>query len=103
MAASAHDERNDRERTKAIELAVGQIEKQFGKGSIMRLGGKDIIPQIPAISTGAVSLDYALGIGGVARGPGLQNFWAQGSGETAPGREGGGQGRKNGGAPAVRR
>ena len=49
-------------------MAVGQIEKQFGKGSIMRLGAKDVIAQIPAISTGAVSLDYALGIGGMPRG-----------------------------------
>src|SRR5260370_36206597 len=62
------DERNERERAKAIEMAVGQIEKQFGKGSIMRLGQKDVIAQIPAISTGSVSLDYALGIGGVPRG-----------------------------------
>jgi recombination protein RecA len=49
MAAVA---RNDRERAKAIELALGQIEKQFGKGSIMRLGGNDVIPQMPSISTG---------------------------------------------------
>jgi recombination protein RecA len=62
------EDRNDRERLKAIEAAVGQIEKQFGKGSIMRLGGKDAVAVIPAISTGAVSLDYALGIGGVPRG-----------------------------------
>ena len=43
---------NDRERLKAIEMAVGQIEKQFGKGSIMRLGQKDAVTAIPAISTG---------------------------------------------------
>src|SRR6476646_3771813 len=61
----AVEERNDRERAKAIDLAVGQIEKQFGKGSIMRLGQKDVIAQMPSISTGSVSLDYALGIGGV--------------------------------------
>ena len=61
-------DRNDRERLKAIEMAVGQIEKQFGKGSIMRLGQKDAGYTIPAISTGSVSLDYALGIGGVPAG-----------------------------------
>jgi recombination protein RecA len=61
----AVEDRNDRERAKAIEMAVGQIEKQFGKGSIMRLGQKDAGYTIPAISTGSVSLDYALGIGGV--------------------------------------
>src|SRR6187200_1662858 len=50
------EDRMDKERAKAVELAVGQIEKQFGKGSIMRLGGKDIQP-IPAISTGSISID----------------------------------------------
>jgi recombination protein RecA len=78
----AADDRNDRERLKAIELAVGQIEKQFGKGSIMRLGGRDVVTQIPAISTGAVSLDYALGIGGVPRGRVIEIFGPESSGKT---------------------
>jgi recombination protein RecA len=78
----AADDRNDRERLKAIELAVGQIEKQFGKGSIMRLGAKDVVAQIPAISTGAVSLDYALGIGGVPRGRVIEIFGPESSGKT---------------------
>jgi len=76
------DDRNDRERAKAIELAVGQIEKQFGKGSIMRLGAKDVVAQIPAISTGSVSLDYALGIGGVPRGRVIEIFGPESSGKT---------------------
>src|SRR6476469_3794685 len=76
------DDRNDRERLKAIEMAVGQIEKQFGKGSIMRLGSKDVIAQIPAISTGAVSLDYALGIGGMPRGRVIEIFGPESSGKT---------------------
>src|SRR3954454_10469101 len=76
------DDRNDRERLKAIEMAVGQIEKQFGKGSIMRLGQKDVIAQIPAISTGAVSLDYALGIGGMPRGRVIEIFGPESSGKT---------------------
>jgi recombination protein RecA len=76
------DDRNDRERLKAIEMAVGQIEKQFGKGSIMRLGQKDVGAQIPAISTGAVSLDYALGIGGVPRGRVIEIFGPESSGKT---------------------
>jgi recombination protein RecA len=76
------DDRNDRERAKAIELAVGQIEKQFGKGSIMRLGAKDVVAQIPAISTGSVSLDYALGIGGVPRGRVIEVFGPESSGKT---------------------
>ena len=73
---------NDRERLKAIEMAVGQIEKQFGKGSIMRLGQKDAVAIIPAISTGAVSLDYALGIGGVPRGRVVEIFGPESSGKT---------------------
>jgi recombination protein RecA len=73
---------NDRERLKAIEMAVGQIEKQFGKGSIMRLGAKDAVTAIPAISTGSVSLDYALGIGGVPRGRVIEVFGPESSGKT---------------------
>ena len=76
------EDRNDRERLKAIEAAVGQIEKQFGKGSIMRLGGKDAVAAIPAISTGSVSLDYALGIGGVPRGRVIEVFGPESSGKT---------------------
>ena len=60
------DERQ--ERLKALDLAVGQIEKQFGKGSIMRLGQRNAIAPTEAISTGAISIDYALGIGGFPRG-----------------------------------
>src|SRR5437868_2223434 len=76
------EERNDRERLKAIEMAVGQIEKQFGKGSIMRLGQKDAGYTIPAISTGSVSLDYALGVGGVPRGRVIEIFGPESSGKT---------------------
>jgi len=78
----ASEDRNDRERAKAIELAVSQIEKQFGKGSIMRLGQKDVIAQMPSISTGSVSLDYALGIGGVPRGRVIEIFGPESSGKT---------------------
>jgi recombination protein RecA len=71
-----------RERTRAIEAAVGQIEKQFGKGSIMRLGQKDAIAVIPSISTGAISVDYALGVGGVPRGRVVEIFGPESSGKT---------------------
>jgi len=76
------EERTDRERQKAIEIAVGQIEKQFGKGSIMRLGQKDAIAAVPAISTGSISLDHALGIGGVPRGRVVEIFGPEASGKT---------------------
>src|ERR671916_1763645 len=71
-----------KERNKAIDLAVGQIEKQFGKGSIMRLGQKSAIAPIEAISTGAISIDYALGIGGVPRGRVIEIFGPESSGKT---------------------
>jgi recombination protein RecA len=104
MAAPANsdlnDARNDRERAKAIELAVGQIEKQFGKGSIMRLGAKDVIAQIPAISTGAVSLDYALGIGGVPRGRVIEIFGPESSGKTTLALQVIAQAQKTGGVSA---
>src|SRR6201990_2190765 len=76
------DDRRDRERLKAVELAVGQIEKQFGKGSIMRLGEKGAIQPIDAIPTGAISIDYALGIGGLPRGRVIEIFGPESSGKT---------------------
>jgi recombination protein RecA len=74
------DERQ--ERMKAIELAVGQIEKQFGKGSIMRLGARNAISPTEAISTGSISIDYALGIGGLPRGRVTEIFGPESSGKT---------------------
>src|ERR671926_465970 len=76
------DERQERERIKAVDLAVGQIEKQFGKGSIMRLGQKGAIQPIDAISTGSISIDYALGIGGLPRGRVVEIFGPESSGKT---------------------
>ena len=70
------------EREKAIELAVSQIEKQFGKGSIMRLGNDQPLPDVPAIPTGALSLDVALGVGGVPRGRVIEIFGPESSGKT---------------------
>src|SRR5438067_11316910 len=76
------EDRTDKERAKAVEMAVGQIEKQFGRGSIMRLGGKDAIAPIPAISTGSISLDWALGVGGLPRGRVIEIFGPESSGKT---------------------
>src|SRR6185437_6504135 len=72
----------DKERMKAVELAFGQIEKQFCKGAIMRLGGKDAISPIPAISTGSISIDWALGVGGLPRGRVVEIFGPESSGKT---------------------
>src|ERR671917_1224673 len=71
-----------KERNKAIDLAVGQIEKQFGKGSIMRLGQKDAVAVIPSIPTGSISIDYALGIGGMPRGRVIEIYGPESSGKT---------------------
>ena len=78
---SRTEDRNN-ERNKAIELAFAQIEKQFGKGSIMRLGSKEAIVPIAVISTGAISFDAALGVGGFPRGRVVEIFGPESSGKT---------------------
>jgi recombination protein RecA len=70
------------EKARAIELAVSQIEKQFGKGSIMRLGTKEAIVPIAVIPTGALSFDAALGVGGFPRGRVVEVFGPESSGKT---------------------
>ena len=75
-------DRTEASRTKAIDIAVGQIEKQFGKGSIMRLGQKGGLTSIPRISTGSISIDHALGIGGVPRGRVVEIYGPEASGKT---------------------
>ena len=70
------------ERDKAIDLALSQIEKQFGKGAIMRLGNEEALPDIAAIPTGSLSLDVALGVGGVPRGRVIEIFGPESSGKT---------------------
>jgi len=70
------------DRSKAIETALSQLEKQFGKGSIMRLGSKESIGPIAVISTGSISFDAALGVGGVPRGRVIEIFGPESSGKT---------------------
>ncbi len=74
-------EATKQDRTKAVDIAVGQIEKQFGKGSIMRLGQGSVC-SVQCISTGAISIDYALGIGGVPRGRVVEIYGPEASGKT---------------------
>ena len=69
------------EKTKALDLALGQIEKHFGKGAIMKLG-QDFKLDVPAISTGSVTIDVALGVGGVPRGRVVEIFGPEASGKT---------------------
>ncbi len=72
----------DNNKQKAIELAVSQIEKQFGKGSIMRLGTQEGAVEVPAISSGSIGLDVALGVGGFPRGRVIEIFGPESSGKT---------------------
>ena len=71
------------DREKALELAFTQIEKQFGKGSIMKLGQAESLTGISTISTGSISLDHALGVGGVPRGRIIEIYGPEASGKTS--------------------
>src|SRR5262245_58541666 len=73
---------DEKERSRALETALGQIEKQFGKGSILRLGSKDAIVPVSAISTGSISVDNALGVGGFPRGRINEIYGPESSGKT---------------------
>ncbi len=72
----------DENKKKALDAALGQIEKQFGKGSVMRLGGSSVDTTISVISTGSLSLDIALGVGGLPRGRVVEIYGPESSGKT---------------------
>jgi len=80
--SSAQEKSTAQEKNKAIDLALSQIEKQFGKGAIMRLGNDEALPGVDAISTGSISLDMALGVGGVPRGRIVEIYGPESSGKT---------------------
>jgi recombination protein RecA len=86
-------------RAKAIDIAVSQIEKQFGKGSIMRLGSRETV-DVPSISTGSISLDAALGVGGLPRGRVVEIFGPEASGKTTLALHAIAQAQKKGGMAA---
>jgi len=73
---------DEKERARALEATLGQIEKQFGKGSILRLGSKDAIVPVAVISSGSISLDAALGVGGFPRGRVTEIYGPESSGKT---------------------
>ncbi len=73
---------DEKERSRTLTLTLGQIEKQFGKGSILRLGAKEAIVPVSAIPTGSISIDYALGVGGLPRGRICEIFGRESSGKT---------------------
>jgi recombination protein RecA len=70
------------EKAKALDLAISQIERQFGKGSIMRLGGDEAKIHVPVISTGSIGLDAAIGVGGIPRGRVVEIYGPESSGKT---------------------
>ncbi len=72
----------DKEKEKALQVAIAQIEKEYGKGSIMKLGDKPAVSDIPVISTGALTLDLALGIGGIPYGRVTEIYGPESSGKT---------------------
>lgn len=89
----------DKDRTKALEVAISQIEKQFGKGAIMRLGSDGIV-EIAAISTGSIGLDAALGIGGFPQGRVIEIYGPESSGKTTLALSAVAQAQKAGGSAA---
>jgi len=88
------------EREKALELAIGQIEKRFGKGSIMKLGEAAIMSSVEAIPSGSLALDLALGVGGIPRGRIAEIFGPEGSGKTTLGQHIIAEAQKRGGMAA---
>src|SRR3712207_664650 len=70
------------DRAKALDLAIGQIEKQFGRGAIMKMGEANAKMQIEAIPTGSLALDLALGIGGIPRGRVIEIYGPESAGKT---------------------
>src|SRR5262245_46882389 len=82
MSPSEKEMDMDDNKTKALSAALTQIEKQFGKGSIMRLGESSIAQDIQAVSTGSLGLDIALGIGGLPRGRVVEIYGPESSGKT---------------------
>lgn len=90
---------SDKDRAKALEVAISQIEKQFGKGAIMRLGSEGMV-EIPAISTGSIGLDAALGVGGFPRGRVIEIYGPESSGKTTLALSAIAQAQKAGGAAA---
>src|SRR3954451_22083061 len=91
---------DEKERGRTLTLTLAQIEKQFGKGSILRLGAKEAIVPVSAISTGSISLDYALGVGGLPRGRICEIFGPESSGKTTIALQGVAEAQKVGGMAA---
>jgi len=93
-------ENGDMDKKKALEAALGQIERAFGKGSIMRLGDNDMVIETEVVSTGSIGLDIALGIGGLPRGRVIEIYGPESSGKTTLALHAVAEAQKAGGAAA---
>src|SRR5690625_3277312 len=91
----------DDNRKRALDAALGQIEKQYGKGAIMRMGDDANRHDVPVVSTGSLALDVALGIGGLPRGRVVEVYGPESSGKTTLARDAGGEGERAVGTAAV--
>ena len=90
----------NKEKTKALEMAIAQIEKNFGKGAIMKLGAEGAVEVVPAIPTGSITLDIATGVGGFPRGRVIEIYGPESSGKTTLALSAIAQAQKEGGAAA---
>ena len=93
-------EKEDVNKNKALEAAITQIERSFGKGSVMRLGQRDVV-QTEVFSTGSINLDIALGIGGLPRGRVVEVYGPESSGKTTLALHGVAEAQKAGGAASL--
>jgi recombination protein RecA len=100
MADNKKKQDQKTEKLKAMQLAVGKIEKDFGKGSIMKLGDQ-VVEDVPVISSGSISLDHALGIGGYPRGRVVEIYGPESSGKTTLAIHAIAEAQKNGGIAAI--
>ncbi|MBI2686837.1 MAG: recombinase RecA [Acidobacteria bacterium] len=91
---------DEKEKLRALQATLGAIEKQFGKGSVLRLGSKEAVAPIAAISSGSISVDYALGVGGLPRGRIIEVFGPESSGKTTLALQVVAQAQKQGGIAA---
>ncbi|MEI9479982.1 MAG: recombinase RecA [Deltaproteobacteria bacterium] len=82
MKTESTSKDGNKDKDKAVELAVSQIERQYGKGAIMKLGAGAMLGEIPVVSTGSLSLDLALGVGGLPKGRVVEIFGPEASGKT---------------------
>ena len=90
----------DDNKAKALAAALAQIEKQFGKGSIMKMGEGSVVTDIPVVSTGSLGLDIALGVGGLPRGRIIEIYGPESSGKTTLALHVVAEAQKNGGIAA---